>query len=107
MFYSLDVAIILKHTPSKDKGLNHNTLQKREKESGSKRDTMSNGVAVTSGGRAATGIRTASSFAEASVLEVLQAEIGRNFEAEVCERLGHDIGYRFVTRFPVGPPPFG
>jgi len=59
------------------------------------------------GRRAATGVRTTSPFLEASVLDILQGEIGRNFEPELSERIGQDIGFRFVTRFPVGPPPFG
>lgn len=44
---------------------------------------------------------------EASVLEVLQGEIGRNFSPEVSEQIGFDIGFRFITRFPIslGPSP--
>lgn len=44
---------------------------------------------------------------EASVFDVLQAELTRNFEPEVCEKMGQDIGFRFATRFRFGPPPFG
>ena len=58
------------------------------------------------GPRAATGARSAYPFTEASALDVLQAEIGRNFESDVCERMGQDIGFRFVTRFANGPAPF-
>lgn len=43
---------------------------------------------------------------EGSCLEVLQGEIARNFSAETVERMGFDIGYRFMTRFSNnGPAP--
>ena len=61
---------------------------------------------MASTSRAATGVRTASPYTESSALEVLQAEVCRNFETEACERIGQDVGFRFVTRFPVGPAPF-
>jgi hypothetical protein len=43
---------------------------------------------------------------EASALDVLQGEICRVFEQEGCEKVGQDIGFRFVTVFPLGPAPF-
>lgn len=40
------------------------------------------------------------------MLEVLQGELARNFDAETVEQMGFDIGYRFLTRFSTsGPSP--
>lgn len=55
--------------------------------------------------RTAAGVLPAK-IAEASLLELLHSEIGKNFEPDVCERMGNEIGFRFVARLPSGPPPY-